>query len=138
MGEKEVGGAHVDRTYWQQRVPSSVLSACDQVVSIVSAAAGAPHSMQYLKKLINVVDTNGTERQVWLMPRKTLFRVGAYVADPEAWLKRFEDIGLPASLRRGKKTTLVSLTPDAFQDHKALLTDFIRAAFVQDEGEPAA
>jgi hypothetical protein len=137
--EWELGGGEggvpqtVDRSWWQQRVPATILTMCDDVLSLVTNTAGMPHSLQYRKKHINVVD-DGIKRHVWLIPLKSLLRVVAYVPKPEEWVKRFEDVGLFASLRRGDKAAIVSLNPEAFHEHRALLTQFIGEAFAEDEG----
>ena len=54
--------------------------------------------------------------------------MGAYVSDPEAWLKRFEEAGQPATLRRKRKTVLVSYKPEDFENRGALLQEFLQDA----------
>jgi hypothetical protein len=128
------GGAQVDRAYWQQRVPQAILALCDEVLHIVTDKARAPHSLQYRRKHINIIGEN-MKRRVWLIPVQSLVRVAAYISNPEKWVTRFEDAGLSASLRRGNVAATVSLAPETFHDHKALLTEFIAEAFAVEEAE---
>lgn len=106
----------------------------DEIVEIVTGASGKPHRLQYLKRIINVVADAGA-RSVWLRPKQTLLHVGAYVADAEAWVKRFDEAGLASSLKRGNKAVLVKFTAQSFAQHKVLLQEFIRNAFSDQTGE---
>ena len=73
-----------------------------------------------------MVSTSGGDVQVWLVPKKTLVRIGGYASKPDEWVKRFDDVGQLASLRRGNKAVLVSYKPQEFQTQGDLLTDFLR------------
>jgi len=134
LGDRDDGGTQVNRGWWEQRVPSTILDLGDEIVATASQASGAPCRMQYLKRVINIV-TDAGERRGWLRAKQTLLHVGAYVGDAEAWVKRFDDAGLSASLKRGNKTALVKVTPETFQDHKGLLAEFIRDAFGEEMDE---
>lgn len=134
LGDRDEGGTRVDRGWWEQRVPSSILDLGEEIVAMASQAAGRSCRMQYLKRIINIV-TDAGERRGWLRPKQTLLHVGAYVSDAEAWVKRFDDVGLSASLKRGNKTALVKVTPETFQDHKGLLSEFIGDAFGEEQFE---
>ena len=103
---------------------------------MVSKAAGSSHRPQYGKRFINLVDEGGTDRRVWVRPLKTVINIGADVAEPQAWVKRFEDAGLFGRLRRGNKTAVVTVTPETFEANRALLADFIDSAFADDALDP--
>lgn len=60
---------------------------------------------------------------------------GRICEDPETWVKRFEEAGLTASLRRGNKAARVVTTAKEFGDQKQLFDEFVRAAIASDEGE---
>lgn len=81
---------------------------------------------------MDVVRENGAEMPIWLNPRKMLLRVGAYIADPEFWVKRFDDAGQLASLKRGNKAVAISFTPQEFDAQRELLKDFFSAALNAD------
>lgn len=117
-----------DRAYWQNRVAPEVLARCDAVAELVQSLTHEPHGLQYGKRVVDVVRGDGSETPVWLWPQKTLLRVGAYVADPESWVKRFDEAGQLASLKRGNKAVAVSLTPDEFDARHELLKEFLNAA----------
>jgi hypothetical protein len=133
FGESGAGGVEVDRAWWQQKLPPAVLALCDELAKLVTQVTGTPHSLEYHKILINVAANDGSERRIWTIPRQSLARVGAYITKPEDWISRFEEVGLLAAPRRGNKAALVSLTPDAFQRHKSLLTEFIHDSFAEQE-----
>lgn len=135
LGERATRTAvEVDRAWWQQRTTAPILGLCDEVLQIVTAASGRPHRLRYRKKAIGVVSEEDDSRHVWCAPKKTLLHVGGYVPHPETWVKRFEDVGLPASLRRGNKAVRVTATAKEFAEHKALFEEFVRAA-ITDEDE---
>ena len=124
-----------DRSYWQGKVPSEVLSRCDSVVDLMQTLTGHPHRLLFRKVLIDVIRDEGAETPVWLWPQKTLLRVGAYVTEPGSWVKRFDDVGQLASLKRGNKAVAVSFTPQEFDSHRELLTEFLQAS-LNSEGPP--
>lgn len=118
-----------DRQWWQQQTPENILKMADEVLEMVTTASEMSHKMEYLKKAINIVTESGGDRQVWLRPRKTVLNIGAYQADPEQWVKRFEDVGLAAGLRRGNKAAVVTIAPEAFNARKPLLAEFFASVF---------
>jgi hypothetical protein len=72
---------------------------------------------------------------VYCQPKKTLMHIGAYVVQPETWVKRFEEAGLSATLRRGNKAARVTVTPEEFKEQKPLLREFLGDAINADGGE---
>ena len=60
-----------------------------------------------------------------MIPRKTLIRVGGYVNRADIWVKRFDEQGLNATLKRGKKAALVSFKPSEFSEFADLLREFL-------------
>ena len=135
LGDKGGGGANADRGFWQQRVPANILAMCDELVTMVSETSGVAHSMQYRKRIINVLASGDTKPRLWLAPRQKFTRFGGYVAKPEDWVKRFEQVGLVGTLKRGNKATTIALTPESLKQHKSLLIEFITDVFADDEVE---
>lgn len=135
LGDVGNGSLQKDRAWWEQQVPASILAMADRILKVADAAAGTPHTMQFLKKAINLVPNGLGERVVWLRPRKTVLNVGAYVPDVESWIKRFETVGLAAGLRRGNKAVIVTLTPDAFAQHVTLIEQFLKDAYSEESAE---
>lgn len=131
-GAPRGGKVLVDRAFWEAKVGSEVLSRCDMVVQLADSLTHEPHGLHYGKVVIDVALDNGAETPIWLWPRKTLLRVGAYVSDPESWVKRFDDVGQSASLARGNKAVAVSFTPHEFDDQRELLGEFLGAALDAD------
>ncbi|MEX1098584.1 MAG: hypothetical protein WED34_21235 [Planctomycetales bacterium] len=126
-----------DRKYWEARVPPEVLNLCDSVCAMASELSGDEHALSYRRRLIDVIPVGTGEGRIWLVPKKTLVRVGGYVPEPEEWVKSFDDAGQAASLRRGNKAALVSFKPSEFDPQRPLLQDFFQAVLgtTENDGE---
>jgi hypothetical protein len=127
--------AETDRAFWEQRSKPALMAICDELVQIVNKISGESHHLRYRKKLINFASDRDDTRRVWCQPKRTLIHIGGYVTQPETWVKRFEEAGLSASLRRGNKAVRATLTADEFKDQKTLLEDFLREAIAVEQGE---
>jgi hypothetical protein len=114
-----------DLSYWQGKVSADVLARCNAVL-------GESYKLVYHKVVIDVANSAGGETPVWINPQKTLMRLGAYVADPENWAKRFNDLGQLATLRRGNKAVAVSFKPSEFDSQRELISEFLQAALCAD------
>lgn len=136
LGERVGAGiVETDRAWWEQRSTSAILAACDELLQMVTDASGQPHRMRYRKKFIDLVAVGDESRRVWCQPKKTLLHVGAYIAQPESWVKRFEEAGLSSSLRRGNRAARVVMTVDEFKLQKPLLREFVQAAMAGEQVE---
>lgn len=136
LGKRAGGrGTETDRAWWEQRSTPRILSICDELLQAVEQISSQPHRLLYRKKIIDFVAKSDAARRVWCTPKKTLVHIGAYMANPEAWVKRFEDAGLPATLKRGNKAVRTTVTADEFEEHKGLLRQFIQEA-IDNRGEP--
>ncbi|MGH7193394.1 MAG: hypothetical protein ACREJM_07650, partial [Candidatus Saccharimonadales bacterium] len=124
--------ATTDRAYWQQKVSPEVLSRCDAVVELMRGLTRETYQLVYHKVVVDIARQGGGETPVWLLPQKTVLRIGAYVPEPEAWAKRFDDVGQLATLRRGNKAVAVSFKPPEFDSQSELLKEFLRAAITAD------
>lgn len=127
-GDSHVGVTETDRTYWEQRAGEVTLRLSDKVLKIVSDESGSPHSFRFLKVIIDIVSNTDDSRNVWVQPTKALLHVGGYVAEPESWVKKFEDAGITASLKRGHKAVRATFNPGQFNEQSELLNEFIRDA----------
>ncbi len=136
LGDRAGGGiVETDRAWWEQRSTPAILAVCDELLQMVTEASGRPHRMRYRKKAIGLVAEGDASRHVWCQPKKSLLHVGAYVAQPEAWVKRFEEAGLSSSLRRGNRAARVTVTVDEFKAQRPLLRVFIQQAMSGEEVE---
>ncbi len=133
LGDAASGPAITDRQYWDQRTSPQITQLCDQVQKLVDSASASGHTLVYKKRLIGVVPQDGGEQRIWIQPKKTVIRIGAYVANPEEWVKRFDDLGQTASLKRGNKAVLVTFSPENVRTQQPLLQEFMRAAYGIDE-----
>lgn len=135
LAEQAGGESEQDRAYWEKLVPAAFLALCDQIRKLAMEISSKPHHLQYKKRLINVVADDGGEIPVWLLPRKTLVNLGGYVAQPEVWVKRFKEVGLDASLRRGNQAARVAIVEPRLDELQPLIREFVAAAITADTGE---
>ncbi|MGH7135304.1 MAG: hypothetical protein ACREHD_06155 [Pirellulales bacterium] len=131
-GAQRGGKKPMDRSVWETKISPEVVSRCDAIVELVQSLTHEPHRLRYGKVVTDVVRDNGAETPIWVNPRKTSLRVGAYVPDPESWVKRFDDAGQLASLRRGNKAVAVSFTPQEFDAQRELLNEFLSESLHSD------
>ncbi|MGE3804296.1 MAG: hypothetical protein AB7K24_06455 [Gemmataceae bacterium] len=127
-GAGNAGPTLTDRIYWEGRVAPKVLAVCDNVLRIVEEQTEKKFTLVYRKRIIEIAPVQGGESPLWMIPRKTLVRIGGYVQNPEKWVKRFDGIGQLASLRRGNKAVLVSYKPEEIESQGELLQVFLRQA----------
>lgn len=122
-----------DRAYWENRVPNEILSECDKVLELAKQLTGEAYQFRYRPKVIDILPPVGDDSLVWVFPQKTQLRIGGYVDDPEAWVKRFDDAGYIANLRRGNKA--VQIPCKEVDTTEELLRDFLRDALRLDVGQ---
>lgn len=133
LGERPTASeSRTDRAWWEAKVGSMTLAICDELKQMVEEASGQAHRMQYQKKLITLVSEQDSSRRVWCVPRKTKLALGVYVADPDEWRARFEELALDVSARRGNKAVMVRMFPQEFASNKAELVELIRAGYSPD------
>lgn len=136
LGERAGGAAtEKDRAWWEQRRKPSLLAICDELLKMVEEISRQPHRMRYRMKFIDLVSDRDGSRRVWCTPKENVVHVGAYVTQPEGWVKRFEEAGLSAALRRGNKAVRTIVTEEEFKEQKPLLREFVREAIAPEEGE---
>lgn len=120
--------AITDRPYWENRASVESMQMCDRLNGQVSELTGIDHALRYRKRIVDIVSPTGGDVRVWTIPRKTLVRVGGYVSDPEAWVKKFDDLGQTAALKRGNKAAMVSFKQSEFEEKANLLREFLADA----------
>ena len=136
LGERAGAGAlEKDRGWWEQRRKPSLLNICDELLRMLVEISGQPHRMRYRIKFIDLVSERDGSRRVWCSPKENVVYVGAYVPQPEEWVKRFEEAGLSAALRRGNKAAQTIVSAEEFKEQKPLLREFVREAMAAEEGE---
>lgn len=124
-GEEAMGDA--DRSWWEQRTKPELLAICDQLAQMLSSH-GTPHRLRYRKRLVDILSEDDGVRWVWCQPRKTLIHIGAYINRPEEWVERFEESGVPATLKRGNRAVRTTVTAQEYSENKALFHEFVTTA----------
>ena len=128
------GFTETDRSWWEQRSNASVLANCDELLHIVDQESGQPHRLLYRKKLIDLVSTGNEPRRIFCIPMKRFMHLGVYIPKPEAWVLRFQEAGIPATLRRGNKAVRITIEPEDFNEQRPLILEFVKSA-LSDEDE---
>ncbi len=127
-GARSSGPTLKDRRFWEQKVSNETLKQCDVILGIVVELSEDPHHLRYRKVVIDILPVAADSGRIWLRPSKTLIRLGGYVSEAEDWLKRFEELGLTASLRRGNKAVLVSIPTSEMHTRETLIREFVSDA----------
>jgi hypothetical protein len=136
LGESVGGGvAETNREWWETRSTPAILGLCDEIRRMVSELSNRPHRLQYRRKVIDVTPEMDGSRRVWCQPKRTLVHIGAYLAQADAWVKRFEEVGFPTALKRGNRAARVTLTPEEFAEKRPLVREFLKDSVATDADE---
>lgn len=122
------GPALTERQYWDQRVTPQTMQWCDDFVGLVSQLAGTEYKLRYRKRIIDIVSSDDEDARLWLIPKKTVVRLGGFVSDPEAWVKRLDDMGYTTSLKRGNKAAMATFPNTELASAKDVVPEFVRDA----------
>lgn len=128
------GRATTDRGGWIKRASTESLEQCDRVLEIVKGTTGETYSLEYGNR-VRVASASGSTLPIWMFPQKRQTRVAGYIADAEAWVKRFDEVGLNPSLVKGNKAVSVPFKPDDLEKHTELLREFLREAIGENESD---
>jgi uncharacterized protein with ParB-like and HNH nuclease domain len=125
-----------DRDYWRARVGDKTLAVCDAVLDRINKQATTPQTLHYRRKFIDVAVNGEFSDLAWFIPSAKSLHIGVFCSKPQEWVRRFEKLGLEASLRRGTKAVRVHLQPDDFQRHQALVFELVDQG-VSDQSDAA-
>ena len=127
VAEAEDAGATKDT--WEQRASQPVVHLAERCLEAINSSAPKPLKLSFNRQYIGLNDGTRPQNLVIFRPRKQFLQILAWPNDPEAWKKRLEDAGLPATLEG--KGVRAPVYPAQFDTHKLLLNDLF-AATVKD------
>lgn len=129
-----------DRSYWDRRVTPQTMRWCDDMASLVSKLAKADYRLNYRQRIIDIVSTDNETASLWMIPKKTVVRLGGYVTDAEPWVKRLDEMGYTSSLKRGNKAAMASFSNTESPSEIEVLGEFVRDALElqSEENSPAS
>jgi len=121
------GGKDVDRAYWEKQVGSKMMSICDKVLVMINEKSQSKQELHYKKRHLGLSSGGSIRNFVSFSPKKSFMRVWARVADPDKWLDKLENAGIPADT---KKTGAIkfSVKPGEFEKHADLIRELIDQA----------
>ncbi len=120
-----------DREYWRQKVPASILELCDQVLAMTNEVTGTTHDYVYMMRIINLVYTGYRRTPLWIAPQNKQIKIGGYVEDPEAWVKKLDDLGLNPRLKRGNRAVAFAVSQEEMNMYLDEIKMFIAEAHEQ-------
>lgn len=120
------GGGERDREYWDQKAGKSLMSVCDEVLSMVNEAARSQQEFNYLQHYFGLRSNGVVKNFVTFSPKPTKKFVHIRFRNAEAgkWKDRFEEVGVPVRTHR-KRVFWVSMTQNHFKEHRDLIRQAI-------------
>ncbi len=124
--EEDSGGGEVDRAYWNQKAGPELMNVCDEVLAMINSTASSPQELNYLRGYIGLRSNGVVRNFIYLAPKRTkrFTHISFNNSNSEKWKGKFEEVGVPVSSKR-KGRFRVSVTPDEFGEHKALICQAI-------------
>lgn len=129
------GGGQADRSYWEKKAGASLIKVCDEVLAMIKSSAITPHEFNYLRGYIGLQSHGVVNNFIHMAPKRTknlthiIFRNTA----ARKWSERFEEAGIPATSKRSNRVR-VSVNPQEFEKHKALIREAIEETVKEFEG----
>lgn len=90
--------------------------------------------LKYLRGHAAISEEGDWRNLINLLPKKAYLHFRLRVQEPETWVARVEEIGLPVVKQR-QNHLRVTIDPQQFQQHKAFLSELIAATITDDELE---
>lgn len=128
--EAESGGQEVDRSYWDAKVGREIMEIADGTLQLVNDVADAQFELNYVKSYVGISEPGDRRNPILLWPKKQYAHIRVQVDDPEHWIARFEEAGLPVNKRRQNRVR-VTVTPKQFQQNREVIRELIHDAVGQ-------
>lgn len=132
--ETVVIGQEADRAYWDARVGQPIMKIADGLLELVNQSGKRKCILRYLKRHTAISEDGDWRNLIAVLPKKAYLHFRIRVQEPEAWITKIEEIGLPVVKQRQNRLR-VTISPQQFQQHKAFLTELISATIADDEVE---
>ncbi len=127
--EVDTGGGSADRAYWDKKAGPDLMKLCDHVLELVNEFSHTPKEWNYLRGYIGLKSNGVVKNFVVVSPKPTKKYVHIYIRTentPE-WRERFEEVGVAVG-GKSKRRYRVSVTPQAFEEHKDMIRQAIEEA----------
>lgn len=126
--ETEVGGEQADRGTWETKVGGEMVKQYDKILSWLNEIATTPLSFNYKKRHIGLYSNGSVRNFIAIIPRKSWFRLNAYVKDALQWKKRLDDAALPTDVSKSGDKVKVSVKPKDLEGQATILRELLHCA----------
>ena len=117
----------VARTYWENRVGTSILAIADGIASIVHSFGGGSYELRYVRSHLRISEGGDWRNFAVIWPRKQYIHLRLSFADREEWLSRIEEAGLPVAKAR-QDGLRITINPEEYAKQETLLREVIKAS----------
>jgi hypothetical protein len=119
------GPGVVDRSYWNGRTSTEVMSLIDSCIGMINEKSDAKQSLNYKRQYIGLTDGLAARNFVWMGPRKKYLYLCSRPAKPPEWSKRLEALGFEVGIE--PDYFWITLTPQKFREHEEAVRGFLHA-----------
>lgn len=124
-------GEQTDRAHWDARVGRDIMAIVDGAFALVNEFSDHAYELKYLKWHIGIAEQGDRQNFLVLLPKRHYAHIRVRVDDPETWITRIEEVGLPVA--RGRKNFLrITVTPEQFEARRDALREVIHDALGED------
>lgn len=131
--ETEPGGPKVDRNYWDARVGLPIMKIADGLLELVNQNGKRKCFLKYLKGQAGISEEGDWKNLVGILPKRAYLHFRIRVQEPETWIAKIEELGLPVVKQRHRLR--VTVNPQQFQQHQRFISELIAATIADDEVE---
>lgn len=132
--ETVVVGQEADRAYWDAKVGLSIMKIADGLLELVNLSGKRKCFLKYLKGHSAIAEEGDWRNLITVLPKKVYLHFRVRVHEPEVWIAKIEELGLPVVKQRQSRLR-VTINPLQFQQHKGFLSELIAATIADDEVE---
>lgn len=115
------------RKFWYRKLP-------DGLLELVNQSGKRKCFLKYLKGHAGISEEGDWRNLIGIMPKKAYLHFRIRVQDPEMWIAKIEELGLPVVKQRQNRLR-VTINPQQFQQHQVFLSELITASIAVEEVE---
>ena len=131
----DAGGKPTDRSYWEQKAGSDLMSLCDNVLERINSLSQQSWEFNFLRGYFGLKAKGGSVNNfIHFAPKRTknFTHIICRNSDAADWAGKFEAAGIPSSAR-GKNRLKISVKKEDFDQNESLIMDVVKATIEQFE-----
>jgi hypothetical protein len=124
--EVDEGGGQADRSYWEKRAGTALMTICDQVLQTIVDHSRSPQELNYLRGYMGLRSSGVVNNFIHMSPKPTKRLVHIYCRNSNAseWKIRLDQSGIPAGAKREGRLR-ISVTPEEFANKRELIREIV-------------